>query len=64
MAALVGIAPNPGTIPAAHISLQIMDGCRLRPTHDIQGDRLVRVAAEALHLKIQIASIERVTEGR
>jgi hypothetical protein len=41
-----------------------MDGCRLRPANDIQRDRLVRVAAEAFHLKIQVTGVERVAEGR
>ena len=41
-----------------------MDRGRLRPANDVQGHGLVRVAAEAPDLKIAVASVEGVREGR
>ena len=58
MAALVGIAPDLRAVLAAHVALQFVDWCCLRPAHDIQGDGLVRIAAEAA----DFARIDRVTE--
>jgi hypothetical protein len=47
MAPLIGIAAYLRAILAPHIALQLMDRCRLRPSHDVEGDRPMRVAAEA-----------------
>ena len=48
----------------AHITLKLMDRCRIRPPHDVERDGLVRIAAEAADLKVVVARIERVAEGR
>jgi hypothetical protein len=34
-------------------ALQFMDGRRLRATHNVEGDGLVRVAAQASDLKVE-----------
>jgi hypothetical protein len=41
-----------------------VDRCRLPPPHDIQGDRLVGVAAEAFDFEVEVAGIQRVAQGR
>jgi len=64
MAALVGIAAHLGAIFAAHVPLQLVDWRRLGPAHDVQRDRLMRVATEAPDLKIPVAGVQRVTERR
>ena len=52
MAALVGIATDLRAILAAHVALQLVDRRRLRPPDDVQGDGLMRVAAETFHFEI------------
>jgi hypothetical protein len=64
VAALVGIASNLRAILATHIPLQFMDGRRLGPADDIQRHCLVRVAAEAADLKIEVSGIQSVAEAR
>jgi hypothetical protein len=54
MAALVGIAANLGAISASHVALELMNRRRLRPAHDVERDRLVRVTAEAADLEIAV----------
>ena len=51
MTALVGIAAEPGAVPAAHRAFKLMNVCCLRPAHDVQRDGLLCVAAEAEHEK-------------
>ena len=60
MAALVGIAPDYGALAAAHVALQFMDRRRLRSAHDVEGNRLVRVAAKAFHIEIAKPGVDRV----
>jgi len=64
MAALVGIAPNLGTILAAHVAFQFVDGGRFRPAYDIQRHGLVSVTAQAADLKVEIPCVERVSQRR
>ena len=47
MAALVGIAPHQRAVLAPHVPLQLVDRRRLGPPHDVEGDALMGVAAEA-----------------
>jgi hypothetical protein len=46
------------------VSLQLMDRRRLRAPHDIERHRLVGVAAEATDFEIEVARVERVTQGQ
>jgi hypothetical protein len=55
VAALERIALSLRALAAAHIALQFMDGRRLAAAHDVQGDRLVGVAAEAFDFEVEIA---------
>ena len=64
MAALVQIAANFRAIFAAHVAFQLMDRRRLRPPHDIERDRLMRIEAEALHFEIEVTGVERIAERR
>jgi len=64
MTALVGIAAEPGAVPAAHMAFKLMNMCCLRPAHDVQRDGLVCVAAEAAVLEIAIPGVQRVAERR
>jgi hypothetical protein len=64
MAPLERIAPNLRAVLASHVPLQFVDGRRLRPAYDIQRHRLVRVAAEAADLKIEISCVQSVGEAR
>jgi hypothetical protein len=64
MAPLVRIAANFRTVLAPHVSLQLMDWRRLRPTNDIQRDGLMHIAAEALHFEIEVTGVERIAERR
>jgi hypothetical protein len=41
-----------------------MDRRRFRPPHDVERDRLMRVAAEAFHFKIEVTGVERIAECR
>ena|SRR6266480_5485074 len=45
-----------------HVALQFVDRSGFRSPHDVERDRLVRVAAKAFHFEIAIARIECVTE--
>jgi hypothetical protein len=62
MAPLVRIAGHLRAVLAAHVALELMDRRRLRTPHDVQGDRLVGIAAEAPDFKIKVARVERVTQ--
>src|SRR5665213_1825728 len=64
MAALVGVAANLRAILAAHVAFKLVNGSCLRPAHDVQRDGLVRVAAKAFNLKVNVARIERVAQRR
>src|SRR6516225_2225822 len=64
MAALVRIAADLGAVLTPHVALQLMDRRRLRPPHDVERHRLMRVTAETADLEIDVAGIERVTERR
>ena len=57
MASLVRVSSNLRAILAAHVTFQFVDWRRLRPAHDIQRHRLVRVAAEAADLKVEISGV-------
>jgi hypothetical protein len=41
-----------------------VDGCRLRPAHNVERHRLVSLAAEAADLKIEISSVQGVAQRR
>jgi hypothetical protein len=58
------MAANLRTVLAAHVPFQLVDGRGLRPAHDVERDGLMRVAAEAFHLKIGVPGIECVAQGR
>ena len=61
MASLEGIATNKRTVPASHVTLQLVDGRGLWPPNDVERDGLVRVAAEAADFQIEVTSIEGIT---
>jgi hypothetical protein len=42
-----------------HVTLKLMDRRCLRSAHDVEGDGLVPVAAEASDFEISVAGIER-----
>src|SRR5260370_33595031 len=46
----------------AHVTLELVDRRRLWPAHDVERDRVIRVAAQAPDLKIAVAGVQRVTE--
>ena len=64
MAAFERVAANPRTILAGRVALQFVDGRPLRPAHDVQSHRLVRIAAEAADLEIEIAGVQGITQCR
>jgi len=64
MAALVRIAANLRTVPAPHVALQFMDRRGLRSPHDVEGDNLMGVAAEAADFEIAVSRIECVAQPR
>jgi hypothetical protein len=64
MTALVRVASDLRAIFATHVALQLVDRRRLRPTHNVEGDGLVSVAAKAFDFEISVSSIERVAERR
>jgi hypothetical protein len=64
MAALEGIAAHLRTVPAPHVALQLVNRRRLWPSHDVERDRLMRVAAEAADFEIEVASIDGIAERR
>ena len=64
MAPLVRIAAQLGAILAAHVALQLVDRRCLRAPHDIEPNGLMRVAAQAADLKVEIASIRCVVQRR
>jgi hypothetical protein len=49
-------------ISTAHVTLELVDGCGLSPSDDVQRDRLVGAAAEAFDLKVSVPSIESITQ--
>jgi len=64
MTALEGIAANLRAVLASHVSLQLVDGRGLGPSHNVERNGLVRVAAETADFEIEVASVEGVTERR
>jgi hypothetical protein len=64
MAPLVGIASNFRTVLAAHVAFEFMDWRRLRSPHDVEGNGLMRVAAEAFHFEITITRVESIRRAR
>ena len=62
MASLVGIAPDFGALAAPHVAFQFMDRRCFRSPHDVEGNGLMRVAAEALYFEIAVPGIERVAQ--
>jgi hypothetical protein len=60
----VRIAPYLRTVLAAHVSLKLLDRCRLRPADHIERNGLVRVTAETSHFQIKVTSVQRVTQCR
>jgi len=40
-----------------------MNGCGLRPPHDVKRDGLMGIAAETADFEIEVASIKRVGDG-
>jgi hypothetical protein len=64
MTPLVGIAANLRTVSASHVALKFMDRGGLWPSHDVERDGLMRVAAEAADFEIEVTCIEGVAECR
>ena len=64
MTTLEGIAANLRAVLASHVSLQLVDGRGLGPSHNVERNGLVRVAAETADFEIEVASIERIAERR
>src|SRR5258707_976017 len=62
MAALVRMTPDLRAVFAAHVALEIVDRCCLRPAHDVERDGLMRVAAQAADLEIAVTCVESVAE--
>ncbi len=62
MAPLIRIAPDFGALAAAHVAFQFMDRRRLRSPHDVEGNGLMRVAAQAFHFEVAVPSVQRVAE--
>jgi hypothetical protein len=50
--------------PCNAIPLQFVDGCGFRPADDIQRHRLMRIAAEAADLKVEISCVEGIAQRR
>jgi len=63
MAALIGIAPD-FEHWAAHVAFEFMDWRCLRSPHDVEGNGLVRVTAEATDFEIAVPGIECVAQRR
>jgi hypothetical protein len=64
MAALVWIAPERRALLTSHVALQFMDGGRFRSADDVQSHRLVRIAAKAADLKIEVSGVQCVAQSR
>ena len=64
MATLERIAVLARALLAPHVSLELVDGRPFRPPHDVERHRLRGLAAEALHLEVAIAGVQRIAEGR
>jgi len=48
---------------AAHVTLELVNRGRLRLPDDVERDRLMRVAAETLHLEVTVSCVQRVAES-
>jgi hypothetical protein len=65
MAPLVRIASHLRAIFAAHVAFEFVDRRRrLRTPHDVERDRLVRVATEASDFEIAVPGIDRIAQRR
>jgi len=64
MATLVRIAAHLRAVLAAHVPFQFVNRRRLRSPHDVEGNRLMRVAAETTNLKIAVSRVKRVAQRR
>src|SRR5215831_2027832 len=62
MAALVRISAHFRAVLAPHVAFQLMDWRRLGPPHDVEGDGLMGIAAEAADFEIGVARVDRVAE--
>lgn len=62
--ALVGGTLLARAFLASHVPLEFVDRRPLRPPDDVERYRLVRFAAETLHLQVPIAGVESVAERR
>src|SRR5258708_33739891 len=62
MAPLVGIAPDLRAVLAPYVAFQFMDWRRFRSPHDVEGNRLMRVAAKATDFEIAKPGVDRVTQ--
>ncbi len=60
MAPLEGIAPDFGALTAAHVAFEFMDRRCLRSPHDVEGNGLMRVAAQAFHFEVAKPGVDRV----
>jgi hypothetical protein len=63
MAPLERIAPNLRAVLAAHVTFQLVNRRRLRPADDIQSHSLMRVAAKAADLEIEVSGIESIAQS-
>jgi hypothetical protein len=65
MAPLVGVTADLRVVLAAHVPFEFEDRHALRAAHDVEGDGLVRVAAQAADLdEVAAAGVERVPQRR
>lgn len=64
MAAPVRMAAELRAVLAPHVAFQFVDRRSLRPPDGVEGNRLMRAAAEAFDFEVQEAGIEGIAEGR
>ena len=64
MATLVSIAAHLGAVLAAHVAFQFVDRRGLGSAHNVQGDGLMRIAAEAPDFETEKTRVEGIAERR
>ena len=64
LAPLERIAADLRAVLAAHVTFELVDRRRLRPAHNVQSDRLMRIASETANFKVATSRVERVAQGR
>jgi len=64
VAALIGEAAEPRAVLAAHVALELVDRRRLRPSHDVECDGLMGLAAQTADLQKAVAGVQHIAERR